>query len=135
MFIPRKMEFKGWITDYTRSSLQEITHDEVTVFIVDWQKMVPEEFHQYIDWDQSKKDQGNWPTMTIVNMLFKDETNLVTMIGLLKVEKEQLKEKLQTSWSGGHCKFGNGSPKETLGEGARPILQGPQCNGRKWIQD
>ena len=68
-----------WVTDYTRSSFQGITLDEVMRFIVDLQKMVPNEFHQYIDWNQTRTEQGSWPTKTIVNML--------------KVVKEELKKK------------------------------------------
>ena len=89
--IPRKMEFKGWVTDYT-SSFQGITFDEVVLFIVDLQKMVPNEFHQYIDWHQTRREQGNRPTKAIVNMWFENETNLATMSGLLKVVKDELKE-------------------------------------------
>ena len=81
VFVPKKMEFKGWVTDYTRSSFQGITLNEV----VDLQKMVPNEFHQYIDWNHTRAEQGDWPTKTTVNMWFKNETNLATMIGLLKV--------------------------------------------------
>ena len=45
----RKMELKGCITDNT-SSFQGITDEEVMVFIVDLQKVIPGQFHQYIDW-------------------------------------------------------------------------------------
>ena len=55
------------------------------------QKIIPGQFHQYIDWDRSRKEQGKWPTKTIVYMWFKNETNLATMIGLLQVVKEELK--------------------------------------------
>ena len=84
IFIPRKMEFKGWVTDYTRSSFHGITNEEVMVFIVDLLKIIPGQFHWYIDWDKSRKEQGSWPTKTNVNMWFKNETNLATMIGQLK---------------------------------------------------
>ena len=91
VFIPRKMEFEGWFTDYTRSSFQRITNEEVMVMIVDLEKMLPSQFHQYIDWDHSRKEPGNWTTKTIVNMWFNNETTLATMIGLLKVVKADLK--------------------------------------------
>ena len=58
-YIPRKMEFKGWITDYTRSSFQGTTNEEVMVFIVELQKIIPGQFHQYIDWDQELVDQND----------------------------------------------------------------------------
>ena len=71
--------------DNTRSSFQGNTDEEVVVFIVDLQKIIPGQFHQHIDCDQSRKEQGNWPTKTIVNMWFKNETNLAAMIGLQKL--------------------------------------------------
>ena len=59
ILIPRKMEFKGWITDYTRSSFQGTTNEEVMVFIVELQKIIRGQFHQYIDWDQELVDQND----------------------------------------------------------------------------
>ena len=86
IFIPRKMEFKGWTTDCTRSSFQGI-NEEVMVFIVDLQKLILGQFHQYIDWNQSRKEQVR--PRRLSNMWFKNETNLATMIGLFKVVKER----------------------------------------------
>ena len=54
--------------------------------------MVPRQAHKWIDWDQTSKEQGNWPTKTMVSMRLKNETNLVTMIELLKVAKEVLEK-------------------------------------------
>ena len=54
---------------------------------------MPSQFHQFFDWDQSRKEQGNWPTKTIVNMWIKNETNLATMIGLPKIVEEEMKKK------------------------------------------
>ena len=68
IFIPRKMKFKGWITDWTRSSFQSIVTEEVMVFNANVQKKIPGQFHQHLDWKKSRKEQGNWPTKTIVNM-------------------------------------------------------------------
>ena len=79
------MELKGWITYYTRNSFQGITLNAVMLFTVDLKKMVPNELHQYIDWDLTRTEQGNWQTKTIVNVWFKNETHLATMIGLLNV--------------------------------------------------
>ena len=82
------MEVKGWDTDYRRCSLEGLTNNEFTNFISDLQKMVPNEFRKHIDWDQTKTGQGTWPTKTFFNMRFKNETNLATMIGLLKIVKK-----------------------------------------------
>ena len=38
-FIPRKMEFKGWVTDDKQCSYQGLTDTEVSDFINDLQKM------------------------------------------------------------------------------------------------
>ena len=53
------MEFEGWITDYTKGSVQGITDDEVKLLVSDMEKMIPRQAHQLIDWDQTKKQQGN----------------------------------------------------------------------------
>ena len=66
--------------------------NEVTIFIRDLQKMVPNEFHKYIDWDQTRTEQGTWPTKTLVSLWFKNETNMATMIGLLKFVTDELKK-------------------------------------------
>ena len=47
-----------------------------------------------MDWEQrSIEQQGNWPTEVLVRMWFKSETNLATMIELLRVVRDQLKKK------------------------------------------
>ena len=130
--IPRKVEFKGWIKDYTRSSFQGITDEEVMVFIVDLQKIMPGQFHQYVDRDQSRKEQGNWTTRTTVNMWFKNETNLASMTGVLKVAKEELKEKCNKIRDQEvSARPGSESPKEILCESARPVLQGTESSERR----
>ena len=68
IFIPRKMEFEGWVTDYKKCSYQGFTATEVSNFIRDLEKMVPDQFHKFIDWDQTRTEQGTWPTKTFVNM-------------------------------------------------------------------
>ena len=84
IFVPRRMEFKGWVTDYSKNCVQGITDDEVATLVSDLERMVPQEAHKWTDWDQTRKEQGTWPTEILVSMLFKNETNLVTMIYLLK---------------------------------------------------
>ena len=79
------MELKGWLIYCTRNSFQGITLHEVKFFTVDFKKMVPNELHQYIDWDLTRTEQGNRLTKTIVNVWFNNETHLATMIGLLNV--------------------------------------------------
>ena len=68
ILIPRKMEFKGWIADYTRGGLQGIANERVLKLIMDLEKMIPRQAHQWIDWDQTRKEQGNWRPKTMVSM-------------------------------------------------------------------
>ena len=51
--------------------------------------MVPRQAPKWIAWGQTRKEQGTWPTKTMVSVWFKNETNLVTMIELLKTMKEE----------------------------------------------
>ena len=92
IFLPRKMEFKGCFTDYEQCSLQGLTESEVTNFIKDLHKMVPDRYQKYLDWDQIRTEQGTWPTKVIVSMRFKNETNSLTMVGMLDTIKQQLKK-------------------------------------------
>ena len=43
---------------------------------------------KYIDWDQTRTEQGSWPTKLIVSMWLKNETNLPTMAGILDTIKK-----------------------------------------------
>ena len=58
IFIPRKMEFNGLVTDYKQCNFQVLTANEVIIFIKDLQKMVSNEFHKYIDWDKPGQNKG-----------------------------------------------------------------------------
>ena len=89
IFLPRKMEFKGWVLDYKKCSYQGLAATEVSNFIRDLQKMMPDQHHKYTDWDQIRTEQGTWPTKSFINMWFKNETKLARMIGLLEIVKKE----------------------------------------------
>ena len=61
--------------------IEGITDDEVA-------KLVRQQAQTWVDWD--RKEQGTWPTKMMVDMWFKNETNLLTMIDLLEITKEEL---------------------------------------------
>ena len=67
------------------------TETEVSNFIKDLHRMVPGPCKKYVDWEQTKTEQGTRPTKTMVNMWFSNETKLPTMVGLLDIIKEELK--------------------------------------------
>ena len=94
IFIPRKMEIKSWVTDHSEGNLQAITDDEVAKL---------QQANKWIDWDQTKKEQGTWPRNIMVNMWLKHETNLVTMIDLLKITRGEL-DKAAYKINGQHVK-------------------------------
>ena len=54
--------------------------------------MVPDQFRKPFDWDQPLTDQGTWPTMTVVNTWYKNETTLATMIRILEIIEEEIKK-------------------------------------------
>ena len=47
-FVPRKMEFKGCVTDFKRCKVEGLTDTEVSNFLCDLQKMVPDQFPKYM---------------------------------------------------------------------------------------
>ena len=131
IFISRKMEFEGCVTDYKKCSFQGLTANEVTNVIRKIQKVVPNVFHKYIDWDQTRTEQGIWPTKTFVNMSFKNETNMATMNGMLEMVKKMISRRYPT-----HCmarwsrKIGNEAQEEAFGKGACVVFQRSQRSGR-----
>ena len=55
--------------------------------------MIPFNAKRFVDWELTSTEQVNWPTEVLVSMWFKSETNLATMIELLRVVKDELKKK------------------------------------------
>ena len=99
----RTMEFKGWVTDYKQFLYQGLTETEVSNFIQDLHQMVPDPHKKYVDWEQTKTEQGTWPTKTMVNMWFSNEANLPTRVGLLDIIRTELKkEPLQAARKRGY---------------------------------
>ena len=84
------MEFKGWVTDYSKSGLQGITDGERTILWNDFEKMAPQHTPKWVDWHQTRKEQGTWLREIMVSMWFKHEANLIVMTDLLEVAKEEL---------------------------------------------
>ena len=42
MFIPRKMEFKGWVADHSEGRCQGTTDDAVAKLLNDFKRLVPQ---------------------------------------------------------------------------------------------
>ena len=92
LFMPRRMEFKGWVTDYKQCRYQGPTDTEVLNLINDLHKMVLDAVQKNNDWEQTRNEQGTWPTKVMVSLWFSNEANLLTRIGLLDVMREELKK-------------------------------------------
>ena len=71
-FVLRKMEFRGWVTGHTQSSIQGITDDEGSILVKDLERMVPRQAHKRIDSDQTRKEHGTWPTKPMVKYIYID---------------------------------------------------------------
>ena len=92
LFMPRRNEFESLVTDYKQCNYQGLTDTEVSNLINDLHKMVPDALRKYIDWDQTRNEQGTWPTKIMVNLWFSNEANMLTRIGLPDVMREELKK-------------------------------------------
>ena len=107
-----------------------MTDEEMTTFLTDLEKMVPQQAQKWIDWDQSKVEQETWPRKITVSMWLKHETNLVTMIDLLKIMKEELgKNSLQDQWAKCEDEAGSQSSEETLGKSTSHVFERAQGGG------
>ena len=52
------MEFKGWVTDYSKSSLQEITDGEITILLNRSRETGAEVRPKWVGSDQTLNEQG-----------------------------------------------------------------------------
>ena len=41
--------------------------EEVAAFLVDLKHMIPLSAQGFVDWEQTRTEQGNWPTNTMVS--------------------------------------------------------------------
>ena len=67
LFLPRRMEFKGWVTDNKQCRYQGLTDTEVSNLINDKHQMAPDELKQCTDWEQTRTEQGTWPTQITIS--------------------------------------------------------------------
>ena len=58
-FMPIKMEFKGWVTDYKQCGYQGHTDTEVANVITDLQEMLRDQYQKNIDGDQNQERARN----------------------------------------------------------------------------
>ena len=65
--------------------------DEIRKFIVDMQKMIPEESQKHMNCAHTTHEQGPLLAKSMVSQWSKNETTLVVMIELLRVFWEELK--------------------------------------------
>ena len=130
IFISRKMEFKRWVTDCTRTTVDEVAHSFFNL-----KQMIPLNAQRFVDWEQTNTEQWNWPTKVLISMWFKSETNLATMIELLMVVKDELKKKPHGLGGQAVTEIGNEPQDETRGESPRVVLQRPQKRGRERFQN
>ena len=87
-----RWNLKDGVTDYKQCSYQGLADTEVSDFIRDLPKMLPDQYQKYINWDQTRTAQGTWPTKTVVNMWFRNETHIPMMIGMLDILKKRMQE-------------------------------------------
>ena len=108
----------GWITDYKQCSYQGLTETEVSTFIKDLHRMVPDPFRKYVDWELTKTEQGTWPTKTMVNMWFSNETKVWS--GCWTSSKRNSRRSNTSCVGKNLIQIGDEPEKEAFGEG--PML-------------
>ena len=92
LFLSRRVEFKGWVTDYKQCRYQRLTDTKILNLINDLRKMVPDTLKKYIDWEKTRNEQGTWPTKIMVSLWLSNEANLLTRVGLPDITREELKK-------------------------------------------
>ena len=84
------MEAKGKITDCSKSSLHGIADREVMELLERSRETgAAARAQTWVDWDQTRKEQGTWPKKTMVCMWFSHEISLIVMIDILKMTREE----------------------------------------------
>ena len=110
--------------------------DEIRKFIVDLQKMIPEETHTHMDWDQTNDQQGPWPTKNMESLWFKNETNLVVVIDLLRTVKEELMRGSYKLRGREVVPRMEASPQQKpLKRASRYVFQGSDSSEGKWEEN
>ena len=89
-FKPRKMELKGWVADYRRCSLEELTNNKDTNFISDLQKMVPNEFRKHKVGTRPRQKNGFGLQRRSSMCGSRMRLNMATLIGMLVIVKNEL---------------------------------------------
>ena len=117
-FVQRKVEFKGWVTDYKQCSYQGLTETEVSNFIRDLIK-----FQKYLDWDLTKTEQGTWPTKTCVSNVVLQGNQLADDGRVAGHHQRRTKEgALRVAWARNLIQTGDEPEKEAIGEGPCSVL-------------
>ena len=78
----------------------------------DLETMIGRQTHQWIDWDQTRKEQGNWPTQTSSRRGIEESASLDSWTKLNSEAR------------------GESSEEEVFDQGACFVLQGTQESGR-----
>ena len=92
-WVPRKLEFKGWSADWSTKHIQGIQDDQVKIVLKEIEAMMPTEVKQWIDWAQTKGNQGTWPKKTMVSLWFMHGTGKIMRVEILKMMRVELENK------------------------------------------
>ena len=52
---------KGLNPDFTLKNIQRMPDSQVKTVLADLEKMIPQEVRKWVDWEQTKSDQGPFP--------------------------------------------------------------------------
>ena len=130
-WVPGKLEFKEWNPDFTKRNIQGIPDSQEKTVLDDLEKMMPHEVRKWLNWEQTRNEQGTWPRTTILSLWFIHDTGWMMMIEILKMMRDDL-SKTQFRVNGKRVRTNQEmSPKETSGTSSDVVLQRPQGSRRR----
>ena len=64
---------------FSLKNLQEILDDQLRTILEDLERLMPLEVKKWMDWDQTKDNEGSWPKTNMVSLWFKHDTGFMLM--------------------------------------------------------
>ena len=104
--------------------------------LVDLRQMIPFNAQRFVDWEQTSTEQEDCPTKILISMWFKSETNLATMVELLRVVKDELMKKPdEVKGQVVKARLELSHQKKKLHKGACFVLQRNKCSKERRAQN
>ena len=54
------------------------------------EQMMPQEVRKWIDWEQTRSEQGPWPRKTVLSLWFIHDTALIMMLEIMNMIRDEM---------------------------------------------